>query len=87
MFKLRHMFDYESAAGQAFMKDNEKRLKLYHWTNTGIKFTIQDIDKGKDSGKYEGDVAIGADYKKKSIEVKEIHGQGSILIIFLKIRM
>ena len=75
MVKLRHMFDYESAAGQAFMKDKENRLTSFELTDTGIKLAIPDIDKGKDYGKYKGDVEIGGDYKQIIIEVKEIHGQ------------
>ena len=46
------MFDYESMAGDAFIKDRKKRLKSYEWTYTGIKFTIPDIDKEMDLGKY-----------------------------------
>ena len=68
------MFDYESAAGQAFIKDRYGRLKSYEWTNTGIKLKIQDIDKEKDLGKYEGEVDTGANYKTKMIEIKEILG-------------
>ena len=50
------MFDYESAAGQAFIKDS--RLKSFEWTDTGIKLTIPGIKKEIDSGKYEADVGI-----------------------------
>ena len=69
------MFDYETAAGQVYMKDWDNRLKSYKWTDKGIKLTIPDIDNKKDSGKYKGDVTIGNTNKEKSIEVKEIFGQ------------
>ena len=70
------MFDYESATGQAFIKD--KRLKSYSWTNTGIKLTIAGIEKEMDLGKYEGDVDNGEDYKQITIEVKEFFGKSLI---------
>ena len=69
------MFDYESLAGQAVIKDKYMRLQSYEWTNNGIKLIIADIDKKTDPGKYEGDVEIGEEYKPKTIEVKEIFGQ------------
>ena len=69
------MFDFEAVADQAFIKRNEMRLKHYNWTDTGIKFTIPDIDRGKDLGKYEGEVETGPHYNKISIEVKQIFGQ------------
>ena len=69
------MFDYESAAGQAFMKDNYNRLKSYQWTDKGIKLMIPNISKEMDLGKYEGDVDTGKGDNRKQIEVKEIVGQ------------
>ena len=83
MNKGRHLFDYESDAGQAFMKDN--RLKSYEWTDTGIKLMIPNMDKEKDSGKYEADIATGPEkYNQKSIEVIEICGQSfSVMITFI----
>ena len=69
------MFDFEAVADQAFIKSNEMRLKYYSWTETGIKFTIPDIDKERDLGKYEGEVQTGPHYNKISIEVKQIYGQ------------
>ena len=72
------MFDYERAAGQAYMKDN--RLKSYAWTDTGIKLTILDIKKEMDLGKYEGDVDIGSVYEQTAIEIKEIFGKSFILL-------
>ena len=78
MFKARHMFDYESAAGQAFMKDRDHRLKSYNWTDTGITLTIPDIDKERDLGKYQCDVEIGAEYKARSIELTQIFGQSFV---------
>ena len=76
MFTVRHLFDYESAAGQAFIKDS--RLKSFHWTKTGIKLTIPEINKEMDLGKYQCDVDYGPEYDKVSIEVKEIFGQSFI---------
>ena len=76
--KGRHMFDYESAAGQAFIKDREKRLKSYNWTATGIKLMIPDIDEEKDLGKYQGEVDIGTDNNQETIEVKEFFGESFI---------
>ena len=72
-FTGRHLFDYESAAGQAFIKDN--RLKSYEWTDKGIRFIITDIVKEKDQGKYVCDVDVGAEYKEGSVEVKDFFGQ------------
>ena len=74
------MFDYESAAGQAFLKDKENRLKSYEWTKTGIKFVIPGISKEKDLGKYKGDVAKGPDDSQKTIEVQEIYGQSFLCL-------
>ena len=70
------MFDYESAAGQAFIKDN--RLKSYKWTDTGIELTIPYIKKEMDLGKYEGAMEYGREYKGKSIEVSKIFGKSFI---------
>ena len=72
------MFDYERAAGQAFMKDRDHRLKTKNWTDTGIKLTIPGIKKEMDLGKYEGDVDVITDYKHTSIEVKKIVGKSFI---------
>ena len=66
------MFDYESAAGQAFIKDTHQRLISYEWTDTGIKLTIGNIDKTNDLGKYKGEVEIRQEYKPATIEVKQI---------------
>ena len=69
----RHMLDYESLAGQTFMKDN--RLKSYKWTDTGIQLMIANIDKEKDLGKYEADVATGHNKNvQKMMAIKEIWG-------------
>ena len=78
LIRGRHMFDYERAAGQAFMKDGYNRLKSYDWTDTGIKLIIPGIKREIDLGNYEGDVDIGEDYKHKSIEVREILGKSLI---------
>ena len=67
------MFDYEQVAGQAFMKGN--RLKSYEWTGTGIKFTILDINRNLDQGKYEGEVAAGLNHKQNIIEVGQFLGK------------
>ena len=69
------MFDYESAAGQVFMKDTYNRLKSYEWTDTGIKFTIPNIKKEIDLGKYDCDVDIGSSYEQNAIEIKNIFGE------------
>ena len=61
-------------AGAAYMKDSHNRLKSYEWTATGIKLLISDLDKKKDLGKYQGDVAIGGHGSQKIIEIKEIIG-------------
>ena len=74
------MFDYESVAGKAFIKDKNSRLKSYNWTDTGIKLMIPDIDKKKDLGKYKGDVATKRENSQNIIEIKEIHGE--LLVIF-----
>ena len=76
------MFDFESAAGQAFIKDN--RLKAYNWTNTGIKFNIPSINKEIHLGKYEGEVDIGPDYKANSIHIKQIFGQSVLCFHYNK---
>ena len=70
--------DYESAAGQVFMKDQYNRLKNYTWTERGIELTITAIQKEIDSGKYEGYVDIGENYKQKSIEIQNIFGESFI---------
>ena len=70
------MFDFERAAGQAFIKD--ERLKSYQWTETGIKLKIPHISKDTDVGKYEGEVDTGSDFKGKSIKVEPIFGQSFI---------
>ena len=75
------MFDYESIAGQAFLKDN--RIKSYEWTDTGINLTIVDIDKNLDLGKYEGEVAIESDYKQHVIEIREILGKSFICFDYI----
>ena len=72
------MFDYESAAGQAYMKDSYHRLKSYHWTNTGITLGIPGIKKEMDWGKYEGFIDFGEYYEQKSIEIQEISGKSFI---------
>ena len=69
------MFDYERAAGKAFMKDRDHRLKSYNWTKTGIQLTIPGIKKEMDLGKYEGDVDVVREYKHTSIEIIEIVGR------------
>ena len=69
------MFGYESADGQGFIKDTKKRLKSYAWTDTGIKLTVSDIDKGNDLGNYKGEVYIGGNYTEQSIKVREILGK------------
>ena len=69
------MFDYESAAGQAFIKDRKNRLKSYEWTYTGIKLTIPNIKKAMDLGKYESQVSTEADHATQYIEIQEIHGE------------
>ena len=69
------MFDYEKAAGQAYIKDRFRRLQSYDWTNTGIRFTIPDIDRKMDLGIYEGDVQVEQECIQKTIEIKEIFGQ------------
>ena len=69
------MFDYERAAGKAFMKDRDHRLKSFKWTNTGIKLTIPKMNKEMDLGKYDGDVDTGSEYKEKVIEVNKIYGE------------
>ena len=74
----RHLFDFEDAAGQVFIKDN--RLKAYEWTDTGIKLTITDINKNMDFGKYEGEVTIEGVYDKTIIEVNSIIGKSFVLI-------
>ena len=66
------MFDYESAAGQVFVKDSYNRLKSFNWTDTGIIVQIRDINKKMDLGKYAGEVATGEDYNQKIIEIKEV---------------
>ena len=68
------MFDYESVAGKAFVKDENHRLKFYNWTDTGITLTIPQINNTTDLGKYEGEVATGSDGNKAIIEIKEIFG-------------
>ena len=80
------MFDYEKLAGQAYVKDRFKRLQSYEWMNTGIKFTIPDIDKKIDLGKYQGHVETEQEYSKITIEIKEIFGQSfmSIYKFFLR---
>ena len=80
MSNVRHMFDYEKTAGQAFMKDRNNRLKSYEWTNTGIKLMIPDINKNMDLGNYQGEVETDQDYNKIAIEVKQIFGQSFIWI-------
>ena len=76
MFTGRHLFDYESVTGQAYIKDN--RLKSYEWTDKGIRFIITDIVKEKDQGKYLCDMVVGAEYKEEPVVVKEIFGQSFI---------
>ena len=89
MFTGRHMFDYESAAGKAFLKDPNNRLKSYEWTDTGIKLTIPDIGNEVDLGKYQCDVDIGPTYEQKLIEVKNIFGKPfmNILISVLNVKL
>ena len=53
----RKMFDYESDAGESFIRD--ERLTSYSWTDTGIKLVISNINKEVDFGRYEGSVTIG----------------------------
>ena len=69
------MFDYERLAGEAYIKDRYNRLKSYQWTDSGVRFTILDINKEMDLGKYEGEVAMGAHYKQYKIEINKIFGQ------------
>ena len=71
--RARHMFDYEDAAGQAFIQDN--RLKSYEWTDTGIKLMMN-----MDLGKYEGEAATQSDYDRARIEIKNIIGKSFISI-------
>ena len=77
------MFDYEKLAGKALMKDRDNRLKSYEWTDTGIKFMIPDINKTLDLGKYVGGVETKHNYKKKTIEIKQIFGQSFICLDYL----
>ena len=69
------MFDYETYTGKAFIKDRGNRLKSYEWTDTGIKFMIPDINKNLDLGKYVAEVETEHNYKRKTIEIKQIFGQ------------
>ena len=73
--KGRHMFDYESAAGEAFIKDRDARLKSFEWTDTGIKMTIPDINKDKDLAEYKGEVSTISEDADTVIEVQEIIGK------------
>ena len=68
------MFDYESIAGQSFLKDKHQRLISYEWTDTGIRLTIGNIDNATDLGKYKAEVEIGQDYKSATVEIKQIIG-------------
>ena len=77
------MFDFESAAGQVFIKDSESRLESYIWTDTGINLTICDINNDTDLGTYEGDVGIGSENELKAIQVKEIFGQSFTCLLNL----
>ena len=77
------MFDYESLAGEAFIKDRKKRLKSYEWTDTGVKFVISDINKEMDLGKYSGEVSTGTEFNEKKIEINKILGQALICLDFL----
>ena len=77
------MFDYEIIAGQGYMKDS--RLKSFEWTDTGIKLTILHTHKNLDLGKYEGEVVIGSDYRKSTIEISEILGKSFIYLDYVKI--
>ena len=68
------MFEYEDLTGQAVIIDQKSRLKSFHWTETGINFTIPNINKKMDLGIYEGDVAQGEHTGQNTIEVSEIIG-------------
>ena len=69
------MFDYESVIGQVFIKDRDRRLKSFNWTDTGIKLTIPDINKHMDLGKYRAEVSTMTDDNNKMIEIREILGK------------
>ena len=74
------MFDYESDAGEVFLKDEYHRLKSYEWTNTGIQLKIPNINKESDLGEYIGEVAIENYDSQQTIAVKEIFGQSFICV-------
>ena len=74
------MFDYESAAGQAFIKDKHQRLISQEWTDTGIRLTIGNIDKTNDLGKYKGEVEIGQEHKSATIEINQIIGKSFLTL-------
>ena len=83
---FRHMFDYEKRKGQSFIKDEKKRLKSYEWTETGIKFTIQDIKKEMDLGIYLASVEKGSNSEDKRIKLDNFFGQSFICLNYICIR-
>ena len=83
MVQNRHLFDYESQKGQAFLKDNKKRLKAYTWTDTGICFMIPDINKEDDSGEYTAYVEIEGNLLQQTIDITEIVGKSFICLDYL----
>ena len=76
------MFGYEKVAGQAFIKSTKKRWTSYEWTETGIRFSIPDIDKNVDLGVYEGKAATRQTHMKTSIEIKHIFGMLCLILYF-----
>ena len=67
------IFAYKRGTPQQPTMNN--RLESYEWTDTGIKFTILDIDEEMDVGSYVASVKLGQYTEQEMIEIKEIVGQ------------
>ena len=76
------MFEFEKIKGQGFVNYDKRRLKSYQWTETGIKFSILDVNKDKDLGKYEAVVTTNQHHTNASIEIKQIFGKSFFCLYF-----
>ena len=66
------IFAYTNGTPEAQTMNN--RLESYEWTDTGVKFTIQDINKEMHMGAYVASIRKGHNTTQGMIGIEEIIG-------------